>query len=80
MKKVSRILTADLIVFKTEPLALGIFVSGIVPNRDFSNDQLTLREHGKIPADGIYDLDFMAEEPMSPTVDHPTLITSDYVR
>jgi hypothetical protein len=77
--KVLEVIEVNLTIYKTNPATLAIRAEGIVPRLGYRNGQLIPYVYIKFPTDGIWDFDFVADEPDTPSPTVLAPITADYL-
>lgn len=78
-KKVQKVVNANLTIFRTYPPALNVHAAGLVPTGGWTNGQLVPYVYVTFPPDGIWDFDFVADEPGGIAPQVISLITADYL-
>lgn len=76
--KVLEVTSVDLTIFKSEPPILAIYAKGTVPTTGYKNGQLFPWIYIQAPPDGIWDFDFVADQPDGPQADVICPIDAQY--
>jgi hypothetical protein len=76
--QVMEVQKVELTVYKTYPATLGISADGVVPTPGFTNPQLVPWVYIMPPQDGIWDFDFVADEPKGPVQQVLSPISASY--
>lgn len=69
----------QLSILKSNPPKLAITVMGVVPTSGWQNPELIEYVYVQPPPDGIYDFDFVAEEPQGKTMQVLTPILVSHI-
>jgi hypothetical protein len=78
MKKVFTVKTVDVVIDKSAPPVLSIDVTGEVLTSGWKNPDLSAYVYVRQPEDGVYDFDFIAQEPEGIALEVITPISLSY--
>lgn len=79
MHLVSSVEKVAVAILKSMPPKVSVVAHGTVPTAGWSNGSLSPWFYIAPPADGVQDLDFVAEAPSGPVIQLPSPITADLV-
>lgn len=78
-KKIMKVLRANITIYKTKPPVLCIDAAGTVPTGGWTNGRLVPYIYVTFPTDGIWDFDFVADEPAGIVTQVISVISATYV-
>lgn len=78
-KKILKVVNVNLTIFKINPPALNIDATGLVPTGGWTNGKLVPYIYVSFPKDGIWDFDFVADEPQGPVAQVISVVSANYL-
>ncbi len=78
-KKILRVLKVNTTVYKTHPPTLSIDAVGQVNTGGWKNGRLVPYVYVQFPPDGIWEFDFVADEPAGPVIQVISVISANYL-